>query len=344
MSGVGDSDATPFVAEPRTSRAPLRPMLSRSALDRDYLSRAEGVLALAGDPRTRVLALHDGRALGAGHALTLLELEQLPTLDVDNAVFLGRAREASDDLADGAAVLVALLDAEQAATLEGEWLELRRTGAHLSDRDAGLFTQALALANWHRSGRFSPATGAATSVTQSGWVRVDPELGTEHFPRTDPAVIVAVLDDDDRLLLGSNVEWDTGRFSLLAGFVEPGESLEAAVVREIFEEAGVVVTDPVYRGSQPWPFPASLMLGFEARIAPGTSLTPVADGTELRELRWFTREQLRAEAEAGTLLLPGGASIAHAIVADWFGGPLPTGPVAPAQPAASAHPAPGAPQ
>lgn len=310
----------------RATRAPLVPALSRSALDRDYLSRLDGVLALTEDPRTRVLALHDGRAFGAENALTLLEVGDLPTLDADTAVFLGRARDASDDLATGAAVLVAVLDAEQAAELDGDWLDLRRTGSALSDRDAGLFTQALALANWHHRGRFSPTTGAAMSVSHAGWVRVDPDLGTEHYPRTDPAVIVAVLDDDDRILLGSNVEWDTGRFSLLAGFVEPGESLEAAVVREIFEEAGVVVTDPVYRGSQPWPFPASLMLGFEARVAPGTASAPVADGTELRELRWFTRDELRADAEAGTLLLPGGASIAHAIIADWFGDALPSGP------------------
>lgn len=324
----------------RTVRPPLTPALSRSALDRDYLTRLDGVLTLTEDPRTRVIVLHDGRALGSGTALALLDVSALPSLDADTAVFLGRARESSPDLEAGAAVLVVMADAEQAAAFDShaewagdgaEWLDLRRIGAEMSDRDAGLFTQALALANWHRSGRYSPVTGVATSVSQSGWVRLDPDAGTEHFPRTDPAVIVAVLDDDDRLLLGSNAAWDVGRFSLLAGFVEPGESLEAAVVREIFEEAGVVVTDPVYRGSQPWPFPASLMLGFEARIAPGTSTEPVADGTELRELRWFTREQLKAEAEAGTLLLPGPASIAHAIVADWYGAPLPTPPPADAR-------------
>ncbi len=319
MSGSVQPDQVP------PGRPPLTPALSRSALDRDYLSRIGGVLALAEDPRTRIVALHDGRAFGTAEGLRLLHTPALPSLDVETAVFLGRAREASPDLEQGAAVLAILLDDDQAAELDGEWLDLRRVGARLSDRDAGLFTQALALANWHRVARFSPATGAATSVTQSGWVRVDPELGTEHYPRTDPAVIVAVLDDDDRILLGSNVTWELGRFSLLAGFVEPGESLEAAVVREIFEEAGVVVTDPVYRGSQPWPFPASLMLGFEARIAPDTSPEPTPDGTELRELRWFTRDDVRAEVEAGTLLLPGPASIAHAIIADWFGEALPSG-------------------
>lgn len=320
MSAVVD----PILSRP--GRPPLAPALSRSALDRDYLTRLEGVLALADDPRTRVLVLHDGRALGTGEALRLLPAQALPALDAESAVFLGRARDADADLEPGAAVVAVVVDDEQAAALEGEWLDLRRVGARLSDRDAGLFTQALALANWHRAARFSPATGTPTSVAQAGWVRVDPELGTEHYPRTDPAVIVAVLDDDDRILLGSNIAWDTGRFSLLAGFVEPGESLESAIVREIFEEAGVVVTDPVYRGSQPWPFPASLMIGFEARIAPGTTTEPTPDGTELRELRWFTRDDIRAGVGSGELLLPGPASIAHAIIADWFGGPLPEGP------------------
>ncbi len=320
MSGSVQPDRVP------PGRPPLMPALSRSALDRDYLSRLGGVLALAEDPRTRIIVLHAGRALGGVDGLRLLHITGLPAVEVETAVFLGRSRVTWPDLEQGAAVLAVALDDDQASAIDGDWLDLRRVGAELSDRDAGLFTQALALANWHRVARFSPATGAATSVAQSGWVRVDPELGTEHYPRTDPAVIVAVLDDDDRILLGSNVTWEPGRFSLLAGFVEPGESLEAAVVREIFEEAGVVVTDPVYRGSQPWPFPASLMLGFEARIAPGTSPEPTPDGTELRELRWFTRDDVRAEVNAGTLLLPGRASIAHAIIADWFGEPLPTGP------------------
>lgn len=309
---------------PAGRRAPIDPALSRSDLDRDYLSRAGGIPALLDDPRTRLVVLHGGRALGAGDgALALVDPAGLE-LDPDAAVFLGRARGAAPDLAEGAPVLALVVGDEDAERWgqRGGWLELRRVGGLLTPRDAGLFTQALALANWHGAAAFSPATGRPTRVTQAGWVRVDPDTGREHYPRTDPAVIVAVLDDDDRILLGSNVEWDAGRFSLLAGFVEPGESLEAAVVREIFEEAGVVVADPEYRGSQPWPFPASLMLGFEARIAPGTSPEPRPDGTELRELRWFTRERLAAEVAAGSVLLPGPASIARAIIEDWFGGPI----------------------
>lgn len=310
------------VRHPR--RPALAPALSRSELDRDYLSRVGGVPALLDDPRTRLVVLHEGRALGTPEgALALLEPRAL-TIDPDAAVFLGRARAASAGLEAGSAVLALSVSEADAASLgaEGSWLDLRRVGALLDSRDAGLFTQALALANWHTTAVFSPATGEPTTVTQAGWVRVDPSTGRENYPRTDPAVIVAVLDDDDRILLGSNVEWNPLRFSLLAGFVEPGESLEAAVIREIFEEAGVVVTDPEYRGSQPWPFPASLMLGFEARIASGTSREPRPDGTELRELRWFTREQLAADVASGRVVLPGPASIARVIIDDWFGGAI----------------------
>jgi len=318
MSGSTDGSVRP------ARRPAVAPALSRSELDRDYLSRLGDVPALLEEPGTRLVVLHEGRALGTeSGALALVDPARLEA-DPDAVVFLGRARAASADLERGAAVLALVVSEGDAARLgaEGSWLDLRRVGALLAPRDAGLFTQALALANWHGTAAFSSATGEPTTVAQAGWVRVDPSTGRESYPRTDPAVIVAVLDDDDRILLGSNVEWDARRFSLLAGFVEPGESLEAAVIREIFEEAGLVVADPEYRGSQPWPFPASLMVGFEARVAPGASTEPRADGTELRELRWFTRAELAAEVAGGAVLLPGPASIARAIVEDWFGGAL----------------------
>ncbi|MDQ1550800.1 MAG: diphosphatase, partial [Actinomycetota bacterium] len=124
----------------------------------------------------------------------------------------------------------------------------------------------------------------------------------------------------DRILLGSNALWEKNRFSLLAGFVEPGESLEAAVIREIFEESGIWVTDPVYLGSQPWPFPASLMLGFTARVDLERASTLTPDGAEILELRWFSRDDLRASR--GDVILPGPTSIAHAIIEEWFGEPI----------------------
>lgn len=307
----------------------LTPALSRAVLDRDYLSRSAGIPSLAVDPRCRVIVLQRGRALGvADGGLAFLEPSRLPA-DAGTWVFLGRTLSASADLAEGAPVLAVLepgddlLEESLGGIENAAWIELRRSIAELGERDAGILVEAVALANWHRAAGFSPATGEATTVTESGWVRVDPSTSRENFPRTDPAVIVAVIDDRDRLLLGSNAAWEPGRFSMLAGFVEPGESLEAAVVREIFEEAGVVVADPEYRGSQPWPFPASLMLGFRAHIAPGASSEPKPDGVELRELRWFTREELADAVASGEVKLPGGASISRSLLEDWYGGQIP---------------------
>jgi NAD+ diphosphatase len=191
----------------------------------------------------------------------------------------------------------------------------------MSDRDAGLFTEALGIANWHASHTHCPRCGTPTVVEKGGWVRRCFEDQTEIFPRTDPAVIVSVLDKDDRLLLGSNAMWENNRFSLLAGFVEPGESFEAAVQREIFEEAGVRVVDPEYLGSQPWPFPASVMVGFTARLADDqdpAALDP--DGDEILDLRWFTRDEVWSNKDL--VILPGRTSIARAIIEDWYGGPL----------------------
>jgi NAD+ diphosphatase len=187
----------------------------------------------------------------------------------------------------------------------------------LGDRDAGLATEALAILNWHASHSFSPRTGEPTIVEKGGWVRRDPVSNTEVFPRTDPAIIVGVTDADDRILLGSNALWESNRYSLLAGFVEPGESLEHAVVREIFEESGIRVINPQYLGSQPWPFPASLMLGFTAQVDPAFAGIQQADGVEILDLRWFSREELAASLDE--IRLPGRTSIARAIVEQWYG-------------------------
>jgi NAD+ diphosphatase len=307
-----------------SSRLPL----SRSEIDRDHLGRAGGVEALLSDPATRAVALHDGKALLAGPAaLAVLPAASIPHVD---ALYLGRAISDTPDLPAGSPVVALLLDDAQAAALtlgrggrpEGDegrhWGDLRRLGHRLGERDAGLFTQALALANWHIAYGFSPRTGEATRIGAAGWTRVDAD-GRELFPRTDAAVIVGITDSDDRLLLGSNALWETNRFSLLAGFVEPGESLEAAVIREVHEESGLRVADPVYLGSQPWPFPASLMVGFRAHVPEGESTVATPDGDEILELRWFTRDELRDAAAAREIILPGPTSIARAIVEDWYG-------------------------
>lgn len=295
-----------------SSRLPL----SRSEIDRDHLSRAGGVEGLLSDPATRAVLLHDGKALLSGPAaLVVLPAASIPHR---SALYLGRALGDAPDLPAGSPVVALLLDDDQAATQAGAWGDLRRLGHRLGERDAGLFTQALALANWHAAYGFSPRTGEATTIGASGWTRVGSD-GREVFPRTDAAVIVGITDADDRMLLGSNALWEANRFSLLAGFVEPGESLEAAVIREVHEESGLHVEDPVYLGSQPWPFPASLMVGFRARVPAGGTTTGTPDGEEILELRWFTRDELSRAAAAGEIVLPGPTSIARAIVEDWYG-------------------------
>ena len=199
------------------------------------------------------------------------------------------------------------------------WAGLRELGTVLDDTGAGMLTAAVGLGHWHAAHPRCSRCGELTDVIQAGWARSCPACGTEHYPRTDPAVIMAVVDADGRILLGRQAKWPAKRFSTLAGFVEPGEPLEAAVRREVFEEAGVVVGDVAYQGSQPWPFPSSLMLGF---IAQATSTEVTVDGAELAEASWWTREQFEADIAAGELLLPPPVSISRRLVEAWYGGPV----------------------
>jgi len=297
--------------------------LSRYEVDRDYLmrDRADAIAGLLADPATRLLPLFQGSALLSGPTtLALVPVTALPPAEL--YVYLGRSTSTTSPEPAGTPVVAAVL-ADAGHLAEAEWGNLRQLGSVLSDRDAGLFTEALGIVNWHASHAFSPRTGVATTPGKAGWVRTDPTTGSEVFPRTDAAIIVGITDSRDRLLLGSNALWESNRFSLLAGFVEPGESLEAAVVREVFEESGLTVVDPVYLGSQPWPFPASLMLGFTARLDPAVENELMPDGHEILELRWFTRDELRAAL--GDILLPGPTSIARSIIERWFGGPIDDG-------------------
>lgn len=295
--------------------------LSRSLVDRDYLARSRPhlITELRALPSTRIVPVWQGRTLvagGAAPALRLLAPSAVP--DAVTWLYLGRSLATTVPEPPGTSILAALLDDAAAGDLapEEEWRGLRELGATLGDRDAGLFVEAVALANWHASHRFSPRTGEPLLPEQGGWVLRAADDTVEVFPRTDPAIIVAVLDGRDRLLLGSNAMWEADRYSLLAGFVEPGESLEAAVVREIFEESNIRVIDPVYLGSQPWPFPASLMIGFRALADPAGQGELTPDGTEILDLRWFTRDELR---ENESLILPGPTSIARAIIDGWLG-------------------------
>lgn len=292
-------------------------------MDRDHLGRARENLfdELWADPTTRILPIFQGTALLSGpSSLALLPVDAVPEGDL--RVYLGRTITATATEPAGTPVVaVHLADAGHLA--EAEWANLRQMGAKFSDRDAGMLTEALGILNWHHSHLFSPRTGEPTLVEMGGWVRRDPVSNTEVFPRTDAAIIVGVTDASDRLLLGSNALWESNRYSLLAGFVEPGESLEAAVEREILEESGIRVVDPVYLGSQPWPFPASLMLGFMARVADDSDGAATPDGAEILDLRWFTRDELTAAL--GEIILPGPTSIARAIVEEWYGGRIDDG-------------------
>lgn len=181
------------------------------------------------------------------------------------------------------------------------WKTLRELGGRVDDLDASLVVSAIGLEQWHQRHTHCPLCGADTVETQAGWTRTCVVDGSQHFPRTDPAVIMLIIDDTDstgggdRALLGRGPQWGTGRFSTLAGFVEPGESLEAAVAREVFEEVGVAIRDIRYLASQPWPFPASLMLGFVARLDGDPSIT--LDPVEMAEAGWFTRDEVRRAAD-----------------------------------------------
>lgn len=287
-------------------------LLARSGVDREAHLRTDPDLLdrLRADPATAVVRLRGDRALTAGAALVL----DADRSDVGGGavwVYLGRS-------ADGREHLAACEPGDD--ELGESWRTLREVGGDLDDRDAGLFTTAQALANWHATHTRCPRCGAPTEASTSGWTRTCTADGSEHYPRTDPAVIMAVRDADDRILLGHGVTWPPGRFSTLAGFVEPGESLEDAVRREVHEEAGVVVGRVTYLGSQPWPFPASLMIGCSA-VATSTEIT--VDDDEVTDARWFTRDELRDLAAAGEVLLPSGISIARRLVEHWYGGPLP---------------------
>jgi NAD+ diphosphatase len=217
---------------------------------------------------------------------------------------------------------------EVAREAKDEWLPLRGLLPHLADdtlASAPLVFHALGLAEWLFVTRYCPRCAGALQPEASGHELVCTSCGRSQFPRTDPAVIMVVAhgepgSEDERCLLGRQAVWPEGRYSTLAGFCEPGESLEDAVRREVLEETGVVVGDVEYFGNQPWPLPASLMLGFVGRAV--TTEIEI-DHDELDDARWFTRAEMKAEAEAGSLVLPGGVSISRSLVEHWYGGSLP---------------------
>jgi NAD+ diphosphatase len=284
------------------------PLLSRAAHDRDHLARALPDPA-QGRP-VRVLRVDEQRTVPVveGAAGPELLYDEQPSWPAD-AIYLGEA----------GGVPYAAVRTPRSLSVGGRsvdsWAGLREVGSELSALDAGLLAQTIGIVEWHERNRFSPMTGAPTTIERAGWAQRDPENGREVFPRTDPAVIMLVHDGGDRCVLGRQAVWPPGRFSILAGFVEPGESAEAAVAREVAEEVGITVTDVRYVSSQPWPFPQSLMLGFVAR-ATETELR--IDDDEIEEARWFSRDELRSGT--GPQALPPSVSIARYIIDRWVAG------------------------
>jgi NAD+ diphosphatase len=231
---------------------------------------------------------------------------------------------------DGVVHFAQLVHPDRAPGEREDWVPLRGLLPLLAggaSRETPFLFHAVGLAEWHLATRFCPRCGAGVESRAAGHELACTGCGRSQFPRTDPAVIMAVTHGvpgsaEEEILLGRQHAWPEGRWSTLAGFCEPGETLEDAVRREVAEEVGVPVGEVAYFGNQPWPLPASLMIGFLAR-AEGHEID--VDGAEIEEARWFTREQLGADCEAGRVLVPQGVSISSSLLEHWYGGPLPGG-------------------
>ena len=304
---------------------PLVLPMAQAVLNRDAEARDDAELfdKLWLEPETRIIVLYKGKTLIHDGHLRLLTTEQATAGKY--RVYLGRTTVELGDQKIGTAVVLSVLSdnaAKQIEPDESKWHELRRSGAGLHPRDAALFTQALAIHNWHETHQHCPACGAITVMQQGGWSRLCVSEDRELFPRTDAAVIVCITDDQDRILLGTQGSWEQNRWSILAGFVEAGESCEAAVIREVYEESGIHVDlqSLKYMGSQPWPFPASLMLAYRA-VATSTQVE--MHDEEMTEVQWFSRDELSAACEAQTLKLPSPVSIAFRLIQSWYGKDIP---------------------
>jgi NAD+ diphosphatase len=290
---------------------PAAPPFTGMALDRVTGERKDDdwIERRLADPATRAIAARrDGVLVSDGSAPALV---RAPLADASRRepILLG--------LDDGTALFALDLDGVPADAANGSrMVSLREAGAMLPAAESGLAAYVVALLNWHRRHRFCANCGAATDIAEAGYSRHCPRCGTTHFPRTDPVVIMTV-EHDGRLLLGRRSGWPPGRLSVLAGFVSPGESAEEAVVREVEEESGIVARAPVFVASQPWPFPASLMLGFHAESGGGD---PHARDGELEEVHWLSLDAVRTAASGGDagFQLPPGVSVARFLIDRWL--------------------------
>jgi NAD+ diphosphatase len=321
MNARGPVDARHDVTMPQPEEGLLSLPLSRAEVDRSTARRrdTEWLAAAWADPATRVVVVEKGQALvrstGESEQLVFVSPERAPDgvrfllgTGTDGIVYFGVA---------GPLPQLDTADADGSGTRP---TSLRQAGPLLSDRDVGLMTHAVALANWHAVHGHCPRCGAITEPETAGHSRRCVADRSEHFPRLDPAVIMLVTDRDDRALLARNAQWPERRVSILAGFVEPGESAEQAVAREVLEETGITVADTRYVGSQPWPMPHSLMLGFRAQATGSLMIT--VDDEEIAEASWFSRDELRAKIASGDIRLPPPVSIAHRIIESWYGSEL----------------------
>ncbi len=293
--------------------------LSANPHDRTGLRRDDGAWLEErwADPATRVLVISGTRIRPVDGQVAWVSPGEAPD---GMRVLLGER--------DGETCFAVIVDPAVTSAEKSEWFGLRAAFPQLAgrtDTDAPLLFHAIGLAEWHYATRFCPRCGGGLEARKSGHELVCTSCSKAQFPRTDPAVIMVVASGEpgsaeERCLLGRQSAWPEGRYSTLAGFCEPGETLEDAVRREVAEEVGIRVGDVEYFGNQPWPLPASLMLGFVARAE--TTEVEV-DGDEIEDARWFTRAEMKAQAEAGTLVLPGGISISRSLVEHWYGDTLP---------------------
>jgi NAD+ diphosphatase len=285
---------------------PLKLPLAAAEVDRSAHLRSDEAYLQSSWPNALVLQFNSEKFASQSNQLTFVKGASLGEYDSQIDYFLG--------VKDGENFFLRHLNDE---TLTSEFKSLRAIGSFLSPRDIGLAVHAQGLANWHSKHPRCSLCGGPTVVVLAGAVRRCPTDQSEHYPRTDSAIIVLIKNDKDQILLGRQKVWPKYRFSTFAGFVEPGESFEHCVIREVREEAGVELTKINYLGSQPWPFPASLMIAFEAITNTPELARP--DGDEIEEIRWFSREDMKSAILDKSLILPFEISVARQMINAWYG-------------------------
>ena len=288
------------------SNKPLKLPLAAAEVDRSAHLRSDEAYIKSAWPNASVLQFSSEKFASQSNQLAFVKGASLGEYDSQSDYFLG--------VKDGENFFLRHLNDE---TSKSEFKSLRAIGSFLSPRDIGLAVHAQGLANWHSKHPRCSLCGGPTVVVLAGAVRRCPTDESEHYPRTDSAIIVLIKNDKDQILLGRQKVWPKYRFSTFAGFVEPGESFEHCVIREVREEAGVELIKINYLGSQPWPFPASLMIAFEAITNTPELARP--DGDEIEEIRWFSREDMKSAILDKSLILPFEISVARQMINAWYG-------------------------